>query len=159
MGMASRPEVSELPGGGKFWCNTFDSFSALVYIPLGQPDSAVINYGYKAPYLIVFDDKNRDAGCALDYAERSGLADIARKYSTSVVFIRPPPRKAGSARPIPCLPTWRPKAKSASITVTGSLPRKTSSPVRSVKALSAAHCSAQCSSAAVSRRTISPAAA
>lgn len=89
MGMASRPEVSELPGGGKFWSNTFSSFSALVYIPLGQPDSAVINYGYKAPYLVVFDDKERDAGCALDYAERSGLADIARRYSTSVVFIRP----------------------------------------------------------------------
>ena len=89
MGMASRPEVSELPGGGKFWSNTFSSFSALVYVPLGQPDSAVINYGYKAPYLLVFDDQDRDVGLALDYAERSGLADIARSYSTSVVFIRP----------------------------------------------------------------------
>ena len=132
MGMASRPEVSELPGGGKFWSNTFSSFSALVYVPLGQPDSAVINYGYKAPYLLVFDDQDRDVGLALDYAERSGLADI---------------------------PTWRRRAKSASITRTGSLPRKTSSPVKLVRALSVVPCSARCSSDAVSRRTILPAAA
>ena len=87
--MKQKPDVQSLPGGGSFWTHAFSSFSALVYAPQGDPTADVINYGYKAPYLLVFDDCGRAPGEALDFAERSGLADIARQYSTSVVFIRP----------------------------------------------------------------------
>ncbi len=87
--MAEKPAVSLLPDGGKYWSHDFESFSALVYVPVGDPDADLINYGFKAPYLLVFGDPGRSVGDAMEYAERSGLAALARGFSSSVVFVVP----------------------------------------------------------------------
>ena len=89
MSMREKPDVSLLPDGGKYWTHSFDRFRVLVYVPVGDPLAGLINYGFKAPYLLVFGDPARSAAHAIEYAERSGLADIARRYSSSVVFVDP----------------------------------------------------------------------
>ena len=89
MSMQEKPAVSLLPDGGKYWTHDFESFSAMVYVPAGDPDADLINYGFKAPYLLVFGEPDRSIGDAVDFAERRGLADIARSFSSSVVFVVP----------------------------------------------------------------------
>ena len=89
MSMNEKPVVSLLPDGGKYWTHDYDHFSVLVYVPVGDPLAGLINFGFKAPYLLVFGDPARSVASAIEYAERSGLAEIARKYSSSVVFVQP----------------------------------------------------------------------
>ncbi len=89
MSMQERPAVSVMPDGGKYWTHEFENFSVMVYVPVGNPDADVINYGFKAPYLLVFGEPERSIGDAVDFAERRGLADIARRFSSSVVFVIP----------------------------------------------------------------------
>ena len=87
--MREKPVVSLMPDGGKYWTHDFEHFSVLVYVPVGDPSAEVINYGFKAPYLLVFGEPERSVGDAVDFAERRGLADLARKFSSSVVFVVP----------------------------------------------------------------------
>ena len=89
MSMQEKPVVSVLPDGGKYWTHDFEDFSAMVYVPAGDPSAEVINYGFRAPYLLVFGEPDRSIGDAVDFAERRGLADIARSCSSSVVFVVP----------------------------------------------------------------------
>ena len=89
MSMAERPEIHELPDGGKYWTHDYEHFSILVYVPAGNPRADVINYGFKAPYLLVFGKPERSIADAVEFSERRGLADIARKNSSSVVFAVP----------------------------------------------------------------------
>lgn len=89
MSMQEKPDVSLLPDGGRYWTHDFDSFSAIVYVPAGDPEADLINYGFKAPYLLVFGNPERSVAYAVEFAERRGLADIARKFSSSVVFVIP----------------------------------------------------------------------
>ena len=87
MSMQQKPTVSLLPDGGKYWTHDFEDFSAMVYVPAGDPSAEVINYGFRAPYLLVFGEPDRSIGDAVDFAERRGLADLARGFSSSVVFV------------------------------------------------------------------------
>ena len=89
MPMTEKPAVSVFPDGSKYWSHSFEHFSVLVYVPAGDPRAEIINYGFKAPYLLVFGDVSRSIAHAVEYAERSGLADIARAHSSSVVFVVP----------------------------------------------------------------------
>ena len=89
MSMQEKPAVSLLPDGGKYWTHDFEHFSALVYVPVGDPRAEVINFGFRAPYLLVFGRPERSIGDAVEFAERRGLADLARAASSSVVFVVP----------------------------------------------------------------------
>ena len=89
MPMNEKPAVSVFPDGAKYWSHTYENFSVLVYVPEGDPRGQVVNFGFMAPYLLVFGDVSRSIGNAVEYAERSGLADIARAHSSSVVFVVP----------------------------------------------------------------------
>ena len=89
MSMQEKPAVSVLPDGGKYWSHDYEHFSVMVYVPEGAPDADVINYGYKAPYLLVFGDPERSIAHAVEFAERRGLADLARSTSSGVVFVVP----------------------------------------------------------------------
>ena len=89
MSMPQKPVVSLMPDGGKYWTHDFEHFSVMVYVPVGDPSAKVINYGFKAPYLLVFGEPERSIAHAVEYAERRGLADLARIHSSSVVFVVP----------------------------------------------------------------------
>lgn len=93
MGMTVCPEVTELKTGEKYWEHEFKTFKAGVLVPRHESLFEVINFGFKAPYLIVFEEEERTAEERRQYAEISGLKLIAASKGGSIVFVRP---EAGS---------------------------------------------------------------
>lgn len=89
MALFELPVVKELGNGGKYWENTYKDFSAKVYVPKYDKIADTINFGYVAPYLIVFEEKKMDINEAADFAEKTGLAKIASDFGSSVVFVYP----------------------------------------------------------------------
>lgn len=87
--MKAMPEVTAMPGGGKTWCHEYESFRVRVYVPEGDPLAETVNFGFAAPYLIVFPEHPLSAEGCVRYAEESGLAEIAKARSGSVVFVDP----------------------------------------------------------------------
>ena len=89
MGMKQFPQVQQLANGAKLWQHRFDSFRVKVYVPQGHPLADIVNFGFNAPYLLVFEEQEMTAAEAVAYAETQGFARIAAEYSTSVVFVYP----------------------------------------------------------------------
>ena len=88
MAMTERPEVRET-AGGKCWEHTFEKFHLKVYVPDNDLDGQVNNYGFRAPCLLVFEEKPQDMDSAVKFARETGLAKIAADHDTSVLFIHP----------------------------------------------------------------------
>ncbi len=74
---------------GKIWDYEADSFTAKVYYPANELPGSIINFGYKAPYLMVFSEYKLDDDEAAKFADESGLAKVAASYDSSVVFFYP----------------------------------------------------------------------
>ncbi|MCR4895588.1 MAG: hypothetical protein K5891_02315 [Lachnospiraceae bacterium] len=89
MSLAKMPEIKVLGNGRKAWSADFGSFRAKVYVPEQLPLSNIVNYGYLAPYLMILEEQERTMEEAVCFAEEAGFADVARKYSGSVVFLHP----------------------------------------------------------------------
>ena len=89
MAMRDLPKMAEYSDGSKSWENNFGIFSAKVYLPKCELLTDVINYGFMAPYLLIFAEKNYSMEEAKQFADESGLAEIAAEYGSSVVFIYP----------------------------------------------------------------------
>ncbi len=89
MGMKHFPEITTLPNGIKCWQHEFDSFRVKVVVPQGAPLAEVINFGFNAPYLLVFEEQEMTMAEAATFAQARGFAGIAAEYSTSVVFVHP----------------------------------------------------------------------
>lgn len=91
--MEKMPVVSVLADGGKIWESSFDTYRVRVYVPKDELPSDVINYGFNAPYLLVFGESDMSIEEELEYAKSSGLAGIAASYASSVVFVYPNSQK------------------------------------------------------------------
>ena len=89
MGMKNFPEIIELDGGVRCWQHTFDAFRLKVIVPHPQPLADIVNFGFDAPYLLVFEEQEMTVEEAAAYAECKGFMAIAQEYSTSVVFVYP----------------------------------------------------------------------
>lgn len=89
MAMKDLPNIIELHDGSKIWENNFGAFSAKVYLPKCDLMHEVINYGFMAPYLLIFAEQDYNLEKAKQFADESGLAGIATEYGSSVVFIHP----------------------------------------------------------------------
>ena len=90
MSMKEMPEIKLVPGG-KAWTHTFEKFKATVYVPENDLMDDVLNYGFIAPYLLIFaeQDFSEDFTGTVDFARKNNFEQIAKKYGTSVVFIYP----------------------------------------------------------------------
>ncbi|MCR4679923.1 MAG: hypothetical protein K5679_14380 [Lachnospiraceae bacterium] len=88
MGMQESPSVITMTGA-KYWEHEFKNFKAGVYVPDCDMIYDVINFGYKAPYLIVFEEKEQTAEERASFAEKTGLSKIASAKGGSVVFVFP----------------------------------------------------------------------
>lgn len=83
------PVVKVFDDKSKMWGQTYENFSAKVYVPETNLPQDVINFGYSAPYLIYLEDEPLSWEQAKETADSTGLSAIASKYATSVVFISP----------------------------------------------------------------------
>ena len=89
--MEKAPEINTLKDGTVYWSHTFTRFEATVLVPAPAPELHVdiLNYGFIAPYLLVFSENKLNADSARIFAEDAGLTQIARDFASSVVFIYP----------------------------------------------------------------------
>ena len=90
MPMTEMPKITAVPGG-KIWIHTFEKFKATVYVPDNNLKDDVLNYGFIAPYLLIFaeQDYSNDFAGAVEFARTNNFEQIAKKYGTSIVFIYP----------------------------------------------------------------------
>ena len=89
MGMQQFPDVLTLENGARLWQHQFECFRVKVYVPKGDPLANIVNFGFKAPYLLVFEEKEMSLTDAAAFAHAQGFADVAAAYSGSVVFVYP----------------------------------------------------------------------
>ena len=88
MAMMERPQVREIPGG-KCWEHRFDAFELKAYVPDNDLDGQTNNYGFRAPLLLVFEEKKQDMDSAVAFARESGLEKVAAATDTAVLFVYP----------------------------------------------------------------------
>ena len=90
MSIKEMPKITAVPGG-KIWTHTFEKFKATVFVPHNDLMDDVLNYGFIAPYLLVFGERDysNDFAGAVEFARINNFEQIAKKYGTSVVFIYP----------------------------------------------------------------------
>lgn len=89
MGMMTRPEVITLADGGTCFENTFEKFFVKAYYPANSIRSAVNNYTFRQPLLLVFEEERLTMAGAIDFAQKTGLEKIAKAVDASVYFIYP----------------------------------------------------------------------
>ncbi len=89
MGMQHFPQVTALPGGAKCWQHSFERFGVKVYVPHPHPLADIVNFGFDAPYLLVFEENEMTMEEAVAYADVRGFTAVAAAYSTSMVFVSP----------------------------------------------------------------------
>ena len=88
MAMMERPEVRSIPGG-KCWEHAFDLFDLKVFVPDNDLNGQINNYGFRAPLLLVFEEQRQGMDGAVRFAQETGLARIAARYDSSVLFVYP----------------------------------------------------------------------
>ena len=82
MGIMTRPEVKQLADGGKYWEHEYENFYLKAYVPATKIDGQVLNYGFRAPLLLICEEESA-------FAEEKGLARIASANDSSVLFVYP----------------------------------------------------------------------
>ncbi len=100
MKMEKMPEVTKTSDGA-YWKNTYEKFEAQVYVPKSPLMGDILNYGFMAPYLLVFADKKLSYEELVAFARQKGYEKLAADYDTSVVFISPVAEGSGQ----PC--SWK----------------------------------------------------
>lgn len=87
--MKEMPEVIALEDGTKAWQQEFESFRVKVIVPVTEQPGEIVNFGFRAPYLMIFEEKERSLQEAKAFAEEAGFAKIAARFAGSVVFFYP----------------------------------------------------------------------
>ena len=88
MKMEKMPAVQKTADGA-FWKNTYEKFEARVYVPNTPLNGDILNYGFNAPYLLVFAEKAFSEEEQVSFAREHGLEKLASDFDSSVVYISP----------------------------------------------------------------------
>ena len=84
-----RPTVTELTDGSKTWEHSYQRFHVKSYVPHNDLLGQINNYTFKAPLLLVFEEKKQTMEEAIQFAKDTGLASIAASNDACVYFIYP----------------------------------------------------------------------
>lgn len=87
--MDRMPDIIALPDGGEAWSHEFDAFRVKVLVPPTTSLAGTVNFGFRAPYLIVFEENALTLTQAHDDAVQRGLYAWAADGATSVVYVSP----------------------------------------------------------------------
>ena len=87
--MKAVPKVKSFEDGSKMWEECFEEFTVKVYIPESNLPKAIVNFGFRAPYLMIFEERPQTWEAAKQYADSNGFAKIAGEYAGSVCFFYP----------------------------------------------------------------------
>ena len=88
MKMEKMPEVQKTADGA-FWKNRYEKFEARVYVPNSPLAGDILNYGFNAPYLLIFAEKAFSEDEQVSFAREHGFEKLASDFDSSVVFISP----------------------------------------------------------------------
>ena len=89
MALMTRPEDKGTVTGGKCFEAEYERFYLKVYVPATKINGAVLNYGFRAPLLLVFEEERKTMEDAIKWSEDNGLARIASSVDSSVLFVYP----------------------------------------------------------------------
>ena len=98
MKMEKMPEVTRT-NEGAFWSNSYEKFDVEVYVPHSPLQGDILNYGFIAPYLLIFNDKKLSRDEQIAFAREHGFEKLAADFDSSVVFITPKTGDWTSAAP------------------------------------------------------------
>ena len=98
MKMEKMPEVIKTDAGA-FWSNSYENFDVEVYVPKSPLQGDILNYGFIAPYLLIFNDKKLTREEEIAFAREKGFEKLASDFDSSVVFITPKTNDWKSASP------------------------------------------------------------
>lgn len=89
--MESFPSINKINEKSCTWTHSFENFEVTVYVPEPNPElkSEILNYGFIAPYLLVFSEQKLTSDQAIFFSKEHGFEKLASDYATSVVFIFP----------------------------------------------------------------------
>ena len=76
MKMEKMPEVTRT-NDGAFWNNSYEKFDADIYVPNSPLQGDILNYGFIAPYLLIFADKKLTREEQISFAREHGFEKLA----------------------------------------------------------------------------------
>ncbi len=87
--MNGKPEIILFGDGSKYYEMELRESKVIVYTP-GEPELAkVVNYGFRAPFFLLFDDQVESGEQAKKKADDLGFSQVAKQFGTGIVFVRP----------------------------------------------------------------------
>lgn len=87
--MEKIPEIKVFEDGSKIWEQECETFVAKVYLPVTEQPADIVNFGFRAPYLMIFEEKRKSLEEAKKFADEKGFSEIASEFAGSVVFFSP----------------------------------------------------------------------
>ena len=84
--MNEMPKVTKMENGA-CWEHTFERFSAVCYVPENDKDDGLLNYGFIAPYLLVFGEKKYSFEEAVKFAKEKGFEALAKDCHKRCIYI------------------------------------------------------------------------
>ena len=87
--MKVRPSIVTFEDGTKIWEAELGSFAVKTYLPKTDLPADIVNFGFRAPYLMVFEEKRMSKEEAKAFADQNGFSEVASQFAGSVTFFYP----------------------------------------------------------------------
>ena len=87
--MKVRPSIVTFEDGTKIWEAELGTFAVKTYLPKTDLPADIVNFGFRAPYLMVFEEKRMSVEEAKAFADQNGFSKVASQFAGSVTFFYP----------------------------------------------------------------------
>ena len=87
--MDRKPEITTFADGTKLWEAELGSFVVKTYLPKTDLPADIVNFGFRAPYLMIFEETRMSKEEAKAFADEKGFSEVAAGFAGSVTFFSP----------------------------------------------------------------------